>query len=144
MSRFSNNQRHRVSLVIVDAQDQILLIERHKEDRNYWVFPGGGVEDGEGVEAAAIREAMEEVSLNVEIGRKLFTLDNNGRAEIYFLINRFNGNVQLGDGPEKENQSPKNQFRPCWRSLNSLRSVNLLPLEGKEKIIDLHQTGRLT
>ncbi|HYA35137.1 MAG TPA: NUDIX hydrolase [Candidatus Binataceae bacterium] len=52
--------------VIAEVGDKIVLIER----KNFpfgWAIPGGFVDFGETVEAAAVREAREEISLDVEI-----------------------------------------------------------------------------
>ncbi|SRR5579875_190807 len=52
--------------VIIEVEDRIVLIER----RNFplgWALPGGFVEVGESVELAAVREAFEETSLEVEL-----------------------------------------------------------------------------
>jgi 8-oxo-dGTP diphosphatase len=52
--------------VIIEIGGRIVLIER----RNYppgWAIPGGFVDVGETVEAAAIREMREETGLDVEI-----------------------------------------------------------------------------
>lgn len=44
----------------------IVLIERRNEPRG-WAIPGGYVEYGESLEAAAVREAKEETGLDVEL-----------------------------------------------------------------------------
>jgi 8-oxo-dGTP diphosphatase len=52
--------------VIAEIGDRIVLIER----KNFplgWAIPGGFVDFGETVEHAAVREAKEEISLDVEI-----------------------------------------------------------------------------
>jgi 8-oxo-dGTP diphosphatase len=52
--------------IITEIGDKIVLIER----KNFplgWAIPGGFVDFGETVEQAAIREAREEISLEVEI-----------------------------------------------------------------------------
>ena len=52
--------------IIAEIGDKIVLIER----KNFplgWAIPGGFVDFGETVEQAAVREAREEISLDVEI-----------------------------------------------------------------------------
>ncbi len=52
--------------IIAEIGNRIVLIER-KNFPYGWALPGGFVDVGETVEAAAIREAREEISLNVEL-----------------------------------------------------------------------------
>ena len=46
---------------MMHLHDQVLLVTRRQS--NGWMVPGGGVEVGEEVEHAAVRELEEEVSL---------------------------------------------------------------------------------
>ncbi len=55
-----------IRLVGADALERVVLIER-KNPPFGWAIPGGFVDIGETVEAAAIREALEETSLHVEL-----------------------------------------------------------------------------
>lgn len=50
--------------IIIEVAGGIVLIER-KNDPKGWALPGGFVDYGETLEAAAIREALEETSLHV-------------------------------------------------------------------------------
>ena len=52
--------------VIAEIGDRIVLIDRKNFPEGY-AIPGGFVDFGETVEAAAVREAREEISLEVEI-----------------------------------------------------------------------------
>jgi ADP-ribose pyrophosphatase YjhB (NUDIX family) len=55
-----------VTVAIIE-DDRILLTKR--EDFEVWCLPGGAVDDGESVAAAAVREAREETGLEVELTR---------------------------------------------------------------------------
>lgn len=55
-----------------DGQEGIILIER-KNPPYGWALPGGFVEYGESLEEAALREAREETSLEVELIRQFHT-----------------------------------------------------------------------
>lgn len=52
--------------IIIEIDDQVVLIER-KNLPYGWAIPGGFVDYGERVETAAVREALEETSLQVEL-----------------------------------------------------------------------------
>jgi len=54
-------------IVAVIEDGQVLLTKR--EDFEAWCLPGGGVEDGESLAEAGIREAKEETGLDVELTR---------------------------------------------------------------------------
>ncbi len=52
--------------IIIEINDSVVLIER-KNPPHGWALPGGFVDYGESLETSAIREAMEETSLNVKL-----------------------------------------------------------------------------
>lgn len=74
------------------GQDRIVLIRRDQEPaRGLWTFPGGAVELGESVRAAAQREAREETGLEVELGEVAVVIDHvardaEGRVQYHYII----------------------------------------------------------
>ena len=80
-----------------------ILIEHTKNDRSYWLLPGGGVDWGESIEEAIKREFLEETNLTVEIENFLFiseTLapDNTKHViNLYFRVKRISGDMLLGE-----------------------------------------------
>lgn len=57
-----------VGAVVFNAEDDILLIRRGKEPQyGRWMVPGGSLEWGESLEAAAVREVREETGVEIEI-----------------------------------------------------------------------------
>jgi len=54
-----------VSAIVPDSDGRILLICR--TDNNYWSIPGGGLEPGESVRQATVREVLEETGIACEV-----------------------------------------------------------------------------
>jgi 8-oxo-dGTP diphosphatase len=59
-----------VDIVILLPGDQVVLVERRHEPKG-WALPGGFVDVGETLEAAAVREAKEETCLDVRLLEQL-------------------------------------------------------------------------
>lgn len=57
-----------LAVVFNNQRDQILLIKRR--DVEVWVLPGGGVDQEERPEDAAVREVLEETGLHVAVTKK--------------------------------------------------------------------------
>lgn len=57
--------RPNVALLLVNSEDRLLVCER-KRIRNAWQFPQGGVDEGESLEEAFVREVEEEIGLPPE------------------------------------------------------------------------------
>lgn len=58
--------KHRLatSMAVINQENKLLLIKNWKRG---WEFPGGYVENGESVRAAAIREVKEEAGIEVQL-----------------------------------------------------------------------------
>ena len=130
----TNERIGRCSAVIIRG-GKILLIRRIKPDEEYYVFPGGGVEEGESFEEAMIREIKEELNLTAAIDRELFRLNDAERGENrFFLIRDFQGELKLG-GPEAERASERNQFIPEWMEARRIAEAgNVYPEEAAKKL----------
>lgn len=54
-----------VTAAVRDSEGQLLLI--HKIDNGFWALPGGGMDLGESIRDAVIREVEEETGVRVEV-----------------------------------------------------------------------------
>jgi 8-oxo-dGTP diphosphatase len=64
--------------VIIEVEGGIVLIERRNPPHG-WALPGGFVDEGEPVAAAAVREAREETSLDIALREQFFCYSNPQR-----------------------------------------------------------------
>lgn len=116
-------------------EDKILIIRRVRNGNKYYVFPGGTIEGDESAEEAAAREAMEELSLKVQIGAKIAQFINQGREETYFLVEKYSGNLALG-GEEKDNMHAGNQYHLEWKNREEfIQTEPFYPREVKERVV---------
>jgi ADP-ribose pyrophosphatase YjhB (NUDIX family) len=75
-----------VGTIIRDDRNQIVLVKRAIEPGyGKWVFPGGYVDRGEEVKVAAVREAREEVGLDIELGHLINVYSYPGRAPVIIV-----------------------------------------------------------
>ena len=72
--------------VVFPLNGEIVLVQRAIEPRyGKWVFPGGYVDRGESLEAAALREVQEECGLEVRLTRLLGAYSYPGNAVIVIV-----------------------------------------------------------
>ncbi|WP_131785353.1 NUDIX hydrolase [Protofrankia symbiont of Coriaria ruscifolia] len=54
-----------VTAVVTDETGRILMV--HKTDNDLWALPGGGMDLGESIADAAVRETKEETGIDIEV-----------------------------------------------------------------------------
>jgi 8-oxo-dGTP diphosphatase len=67
MGKYKNPSLTTDIFIFDDNQNFILIKRKNEPYKNHWALPGGFVDYGECVEDAAIREALEETSINVKL-----------------------------------------------------------------------------
>jgi 8-oxo-dGTP diphosphatase len=138
--------RTRAGIVLIEG-DKVALIERHRAGLDYFVFPGGGVDDGESPEQAAIRETMEELGIKVTIRQKLIEiqLGQNSR-QIYFLVEQTGGEFGTGIGEEYTDSDPNHPeegiYIPIWMPIDELMlHQNIYPVDVAKLVVRSMKEG---
>ena len=112
MTKYENNKRV-CARGITFIDDNILLIERYKKENNdvlhYFTIPGGGVEDFETYEEAAVRETLEETTVKTEIVSFLEREEYDTGIVYWYLLKYISGTPKLG-GEELERNNPSNHY----------------------------------
>jgi 8-oxo-dGTP pyrophosphatase MutT (NUDIX family) len=116
--------RIRAGIVLI-RDGKVALIERHRAGLDYFVFPGGGVDDGESLEQAAIREAMEELGIEVAIKQRVAEIQLGHKSrQVYFLVEHVAGQFGTGAGEEYTDADPNDPdegiYIPIWMPIQQL------------------------
>lgn len=119
--------------VIIRENERILLIKRVKNHELYYVFPGGGIEQGETPQEAAKREAYEELGVHVEVSDCLI-YTSNGSVQYYFVSCILGG--ELGTGSGAEFSEPKRgTYELVWKTMRELVEIDVRPIEMVGKLV---------
>jgi 8-oxo-dGTP diphosphatase len=134
--------RSRAGIILIEG-DKLALMERHRQGWHYFSFPGGGVDEGETDEQAAIREAWEELGIRVEVLQKAAeVVRENKRRQVYFLVKQTGGEFGTGTGEEYDAPNPEyGTYHPMWMPMDAVLNNNVVPRELAEMVVRSHKDG---
>ena len=83
-------ERIDVAYVLIEERGRVLLVRNraHGDLAGGWSLPGGMRESGETLTKAAVREALEETGLEVELGSLLIVCERIARSHDLFFVFR--------------------------------------------------------
>jgi 8-oxo-dGTP pyrophosphatase MutT (NUDIX family) len=112
--------------IIRDHYSLLLRHCEHMTGHSYWLFPGGGIEEGETEEQCVAREMFEETGLTVKVERLLFTqpmLQPDGYKERkMYLCTVLEGEAKPGYEPEEDASALYSIEEVRWFDLRDLNS----------------------
>ena len=138
--------RIRAGIVLI-TENKVALIERYRAGLHYFTFPGGGVDEGESPEQAAVREALEELGISVAIKQKVAEVQfGQNSRQIYFLVEQVGGEFGTGKGEEFINSAPDDPesgvYIPIWMSVDELpRHTNVKPADVAKLVVKSVKEG---
>ena len=138
--------RIRAGIVLIQ-DNKVALIERHRAGLKYFVFPGGGVDEGESPEQAAIREALEELGIQVAIRQKVAIIHLGQKSkQVYFLAEQTGGEFGTGAGEEYTHADPASSdegvYIPIWLPIDQLPlHENVYPADVARLVVKSVEDG---
>ncbi|WHY70576.1 NUDIX hydrolase [Fictibacillus enclensis] len=126
--------RNRSSVILIQNK-KVGLIKRVREGSVYYVFPGGGIEEGETPERAAKREVLEELGVEVKINECIAKVNGN---QYFFLSEIIGGTFGTGQGDEYIGRNRgRGTYLPMWVVIERLSSIEIKPKEVALKVQSL-------
>jgi len=137
--------RIRADTVLIE-DGRVALIERPRAGRHYYVFPGGGVDEGETSEQAAVREMEEETGLRVTVQRKLAEIYFGLSKQVYYLVDLLDSTFGTGTGEEFTDANPNDPtegvYIPVWMPLAELSEhENVYPIDIAQLVVESVNSG---
>ncbi|HET9911122.1 MAG TPA: NUDIX domain-containing protein [Anaerolineales bacterium] len=138
--------RIRAGIVLI-KENKVALMERYRAGFHYFIFPGGGVDEGETPEQAAVREAMEELGIEIAIRQKVAEIQVGQRSrQIYFLVEQIGGEFGTGTGEEFEDSNRDNPqkgiYIPTWMPVEDLPGhTNIYPEDVSNLVVKSMKEG---
>jgi len=118
---------------LVARDGKILLIHRFKNGSEYWVVPGGGVEDRESLEESLKREVVEETSLDLIRFELLGTTEDGEYSHYFYKCELSAGEPKIG-GPELKDSDENNIYILEWVPIQIVDRLNVYPKLIKQYI----------
>lgn len=134
---------HRISAgVLVLRDDKILLVRHHRPGQHdFWIGPGGGVEDGEELEAAAERECFEEAGIRARPTLLAYIDDgwnpDQRIAKFWFLADYLGGEINVGANPADD----ESIVEAGWFARDALPNGHVFPEPLRDRFWDDLATG---
>ncbi len=133
---------------IIIKNNAVALIRRQREGRTYYVFPGGSVEENETPECAAVREAQEELGLDIDIDRLVarvyYARGSAQRTDQYYFLTRITGGAfGTGAGPEMQGLYPPQSgtYKAIWMPVRQLIREVVYPLQVAHLVMHSFKMG---
>ena len=121
--------------IIIEDEKVYLMFRRKRNNdgtfKEYYVIPGGGIEENETLEENLIREMKEEFSVDVKIEGYLGKDEGEESIANFYSCSIISGIPALG-GEELEKCTENNYYEIKKVSLKDLDNINLL---GKDMIL---------
>ena len=137
---------------IVIHDGKLLLLKRVKQGQEYYVLPGGHLDEGESTRDAVTREILEETSVQSEVQRLLYKAMVPARNSVkskkilqsYYLCKYKDGEPAPTDAPEYTDQRVEinGTYEPMFIDIAELETLAIKPAVVKKQLLkDIERYG---
>ena len=113
--------------IIIENNSLLTMFRRKIKDgktKEYYVIPGGGLEEGETLEENVKRELKEEFNIDIEVLGFLGKEEYDNTIEYYFHCKIINGEPKLG-GEELDRMTEENYYEIRTIELDKLETTDI-------------------
>ncbi len=121
-----NGKRERAAAIII-VDGKIVTMYREFQDRKYYTFPGGGMNEGEDERECVVREVFEEFGMTVQPERKLYDYEDEKSVEHYYLCKWISGEFGSGKGEEFQPDRNRGIYKPTFIKILDIPRLTLYP-----------------
>ncbi len=122
--------------VVIIEDDKVLTMFRRKikdgKVSEYYVIPGGGVEEGEASHDTAVRELKEEMNVDVDLLGYLGKREGANGEEFYYHGKIKEGQTPMLGGEELDRMTEENYYEPRFVEINKLDEIDIF---GKDFVL---------
>ena len=113
-------------LVITEKGLAVIFRRKIKDSKveEYYVIPGGGIEEGEELTQGLKRELREELDIEVNVKDLAFVKETDDRIEYFYNCEFISGNFRL-NGEELDRMSESNYYEPTFIELKDLNNYDI-------------------
>lgn len=114
--------------IVLRGDEVLTMFRRRIKDgkvKEYYVIPGGGIEEGETLVDNVIREMKEEFTIDVKVLGYLGKDEGEDSIANFFHCEIIGGEVKLG-GEEKQRMSEENYYEPRYVKISELGNIDIL------------------
>jgi len=150
----SLKKSHRVGARAIIIHDDKILLNEFGSGL-YYNLPGGGVEDGELIKEAVVREVIEESGISVDVGEMLYVLEYEpvhceylygDMPQISVVFNckvKDDVTIKTASIPDQNPDDPNITSKAVWMPVENLKNIEYVPYIQKS-LMAFIETGIFT
>ena len=93
--------------------------------KEYYVIPGGGIDEGEDIIEGLKRELKEELDIEVEVNDLAFKVETDERIEYFYNCKYISGDFKL-NGEELDRMSDSNYYEPTFIEIKDINNYDIM------------------